>query len=102
MPTPPPTPAPEPRLPDPDELRSRLAEACERARVPGAVLGVSVDGERTVVAHGVRNVATGEAMTVDTVNQVASVSKVFTATTLLLLCVEHGIGLDTPAADVRY
>ncbi len=87
-------------LPDHAELQALLDDACRRHAVPGAVLGVHGGDGSAVVAHGIRNVNTGEAMTVDTVSAIASVSKVFTATTLLGLLDEHGLDLDTPIADL--
>lgn len=78
------------------DLQTLLDDACRRHRVPGAVLGVRQHGDSTVVAHGVANVSTGEPMTPQTVSQVASVSKLFTASAVHRLLGEHGIGLDTP------
>ncbi|MEZ5220604.1 MAG: serine hydrolase domain-containing protein [Ilumatobacteraceae bacterium] len=87
-------------LPDHDELQSLLDDACRRHRVPGAVIGIAAGGERVVVAHGVRNVNTGDPMTTDTVAQVASVTKIATATVVLQVLAEHGVDLETPVADV--
>ena len=39
-----------------DELGEVLASACEQAGVPGAAVGVLVDGEALTAAHGVTNV----------------------------------------------
>lgn len=83
-----------------EDLQSLLDDACRRHRVPGAVVGVDVGGEHVVVAHGVRHAGTGDPMTTDTVGQVASVSKILTATVLLLLLDEHDISVETPVADV--
>jgi CubicO group peptidase (beta-lactamase class C family) len=83
-------------LPDERDLQTLLSDACRRHRVPGAVFGLHAGSERVVVAHGVRNVRTGDPMTVDTVANIASVTKVFTATTLHGLLDEQGIELDTP------
>lgn len=87
-------------LPDHDELHSLLDDACRRHRVPGASIGFAVGSERVTVAHGVRNVNTGDPMTTDTVSQVASVSKVATATVVLQVLAEHGVGVDSPVAEV--
>jgi CubicO group peptidase (beta-lactamase class C family) len=86
---------------DGPELQALLDDACRRHRVPGAVFGVELlGGDRVVVAHGVRHASTGDPMTVDTVAQIASVSKVFTATVLLGVLTHEGIGLDTPVAEL--
>jgi CubicO group peptidase (beta-lactamase class C family) len=78
------------------ELQALLDDACRRHRVPGAVIGVH-RGDTTVIAvHGVANITTGEPMTAQTVSQVASVSKLFTAYALHGLLAERGIGVDSP------
>jgi CubicO group peptidase (beta-lactamase class C family) len=56
----------------------------------GVVLGVSVHGERTIVASGQATVGTAEPMTVDTVFDLASVSKVVGTTTALMALVSTG------------
>jgi CubicO group peptidase (beta-lactamase class C family) len=77
------------------ELQARLDDACRRHRVPGAVIGVH-HGDTTIIAvHGVANITTGEPMTVQTISQVASVSKLFTAHALHGLLTEHGIDIDS-------
>ena len=82
-------------MPDQADLQVLLRDACERHRVPGAVVGMMTDDGVVVAAHGVANVNTGEPMTADTLSQVASVTKVFTATAVMLLLEERGIPLDT-------
>jgi CubicO group peptidase (beta-lactamase class C family) len=83
-------------LPEQSELQARFGDACRRHRVPGAVIGVQHGDHVVTAVHGVGNVATGEPMTLDTVAQVASVSKLFTAAALHGLLAEHGIDVDTP------
>jgi CubicO group peptidase (beta-lactamase class C family) len=83
-------------LPDQADLQARVDDACRRHRVPGAVIGVQHGDHVVTAVHGVGNVATGEPMTLHTVAQVASVSKLFTAATLHSLLAEQGIDVDTP------
>lgn len=77
------------------ELQALLDDACRRHRVPGAVIGVQQRDTTSLAVHGVANITTGEPMTVQTVSQVASVSKLFTALALHGLLTEHGIALDS-------
>jgi len=67
---------------------------------PGCSAAVGNDG--TVVWAGVRgiaNLATGTPITTDTVFDIASVSKQFTATAILLLVQEGRLGLDDRLSD---
>jgi CubicO group peptidase (beta-lactamase class C family) len=64
------------------------------------VLGIWAGGRETVVAHGVLNTATGVDTTPDSVFQIGSVSKVWTATMIMQLAEEGRLALDTPAARV--
>jgi CubicO group peptidase (beta-lactamase class C family) len=62
------------------------------------VLGIWAGGEETVVAHGVLNTATGVDVTPDSLFQIGSVSKVWTATMIMQLAQEGRLSLDTPVA----
>jgi CubicO group peptidase (beta-lactamase class C family) len=79
----------------PLELQALLDDACRRHRVPGAVIGVQQNDTTSMAVHGVANITTGEPMTVQTISQVASVSKLFTAHALHALLAEHGIDIDS-------
>ena len=63
---------------------------------PGASLGVVVDGETTCVAAGVVNLDTGVEATTDTVFQIGSITKTWTATLVMQLVDEGKIDLDVP------
>jgi CubicO group peptidase (beta-lactamase class C family) len=80
--------------------RWRLAALAERHRVPGAVLGVLRDGQIEVVASGVLNVETGVRATRDSLFQIGSITKVYTATLALQLTDEGLLDLDVPIAAV--
>jgi CubicO group peptidase (beta-lactamase class C family) len=64
---------------------ARLHELVDRFDVPGAVLGVSYRGDRVLVAAGVAGLRDRARVSVDTVFQLGSISKVYTATLLLAL-----------------
>jgi dipeptidyl aminopeptidase/acylaminoacyl peptidase/CubicO group peptidase (beta-lactamase class C family) len=83
----------------------RLDVLAARHRVPGASLGilrVRPGGEDELVqaASGVLNVDSGVATTVDSVFQIGSISKVWTATLVMQLVDEGLLELDAPVVDV--
>ncbi|WP_307804676.1 serine hydrolase domain-containing protein [Streptomyces sp. VRA16 Mangrove soil] len=78
----------------------RLTELAERHRVPGAVLGIARGAHSDVVACGVLNNATGVTTTSDSLFQIGSITKVWTATLAMQLVDEGALDLDTPVADV--
>ncbi|WP_327000876.1 serine hydrolase [Dactylosporangium sp. NBC_01737] len=83
----------------------RLTALAERHKVPGATLGIlrlrpGGDDELVEAAHGVLNTDTGVATTTDSVFQIGSISKVWTATVVLQLVDEGLLDLDAPVIDV--
>ena len=82
-------------FPDIDRMFAEFAKA---ARVPGAAWGIVIDGE---LAHsgsaGVRDVATGAPVDADTVFRIASMTKSFTAMSILKLRDDGKLSLDDPA-----
>jgi CubicO group peptidase (beta-lactamase class C family) len=78
----------------------RLTELLETfladSSCPGATLGVVVDGEITAVGAGVLNLNTGIEVTPDSVFQIGSVSKLWTATLIMQLVDEGKVELDAP------
>jgi CubicO group peptidase (beta-lactamase class C family) len=113
-------PAPIGQFSDPDR-RAKLASAfadidrmfagfAKSAHVPGAAWGIVIDGE---LAHsgaaGVREVAANAPVDADTVFRIASMTKSFTAMSILKLRDEGRLALDDPAEryvpelkDLRY
>jgi CubicO group peptidase (beta-lactamase class C family) len=99
---------PPPQFTDPERAR-KLAAAfpeieklfnawVERRRMPGAVLGIVIDGELVwVKAAGVQDTATKAPVTPDTVFRIASMTKSFTALAILKLRDEGKLSLDDPA-----
>ena len=74
---------------------ARLAELSEQARVPGAVLGIWADGQEVLAACGVLNRATRVRVTTDSVFQVGSITKLWTATMIMQLIDQERLSLDT-------
>lgn len=96
------------RRPTPDRVdafseshwRVRLAELAARHGVPGAVLGIGHGDGIIEVACGVLNTATGVAATTDSLFQIGSITKVWTATLIMQLVDEGTLDLDAPVAHV--
>lgn len=89
--------------------QQRLAALIHKYQVPGAVFGIlrsdtapSGNGteERVVVAAGVTNVNTGQQVTPDTLFQIGSITKTWTATLVLQLVAEGKLDLDAPIRNV--
>ena len=100
---------PEPRFVDPARARNlatafpeieRLFTAwVDRQRMPGAAMGIVIDGELAwVKTAGVIDVATRTPVTADTVFRIASMTKSFTAMAILKLRDESKLSLDDPVA----
>lgn len=79
---------------------ARLSELAAQEGVPGATLGVWADGRETLAAHGVLNVATGVATTPDSLFQIGSITKVWTATMIMQLADEGRLSLDATVSQV--
>lgn len=92
-----------PRL-DAEHWRRRLGVLAERHGVPGAQLGIlrlgEPDDELVQATHGVLNVGTGARVTPDSVFQIGSITKVWTATVVMQLVEEGKLDLDAPVVDV--
>jgi dipeptidyl aminopeptidase/acylaminoacyl peptidase/CubicO group peptidase (beta-lactamase class C family) len=79
----------------------RLAELAAAYRVPGAALGIlRLDEEPVVASYGVLSKATGVAVTDDSLFQIGSITKVWTATVVMQLVDEGKLDLDAPIVDV--
>jgi CubicO group peptidase (beta-lactamase class C family) len=79
---------------------ARLKELAARARVPGAALGIWADGQQILAASGELNRATGVPVTADSLFQVGSITKIWTATMIMQLVDEGQLALDTAVAEV--
>ncbi len=90
-----------PRI-DAAHWQRRLAVLAERHRVPGAALGILrvSTGEVVEATYGVLNKDTGVEVTSDSVFQIGSISKVWTATVVMQLVDEGLLDLDAPISEV--
>ncbi|MGC0417631.1 serine hydrolase [Embleya sp. AB8] len=79
---------------------ARLAELIAEYDVPGASLAFLHDGEVYTFAAGVLNRDTRTPVTADSLFQIGSVTKVWTATQLMLLVEQGRLTLDTPVVDL--
>ena len=79
---------------------ARLNELAAEANVPGAALGIWSDGQEILAAHGVLNAATEVPVTTDSVFQVGSITKLWTATMIMQLVDEGLLSLDTTVSGV--
>ncbi|HKE75030.1 MAG TPA: serine hydrolase domain-containing protein [Acidimicrobiales bacterium] len=77
-------------------LDGLLAELAGEHRVPGAACGVLLGGEQHVATTGVANVATGVPVTPDTLFQLGSLTKVYTASLVLQAQAAGVVSLDEP------
>lgn len=81
--------------------QQRLAELASVHDVPGATLGILRLGDERVLAHhGVLSTATGVDVTDDTLFQIGSITKVWTATMVMQLVDEGRLDLDAPLVEV--
>ena len=70
-----------------------------RQGIPGVAFGVVIDGDLVLAKGlGVRNVASDDPVTPDTVFRIASMTKSFTALAILKLRDEGKLSLEDPAA----
>lgn len=84
---------------DERELGSRLRSLIRKYQVPGAALGILRDGKVTEVAAGVVNLNTGVKTTPDTVFQIGSMTKFWTATVVMQLTEQGLTDLDSPIRE---
>jgi CubicO group peptidase (beta-lactamase class C family) len=81
-----------------EDLRAALHESVMQHGVPGAAAGVLVAGEMHTACAGVTSVDHPLPVTPGTLFQVASITKTFTATAVMLLVEEGRVGLEDPVA----
>ncbi|MHB8341795.1 MAG: serine hydrolase domain-containing protein [Mycobacteriales bacterium] len=81
-------------------LTGRLTELAQKYDAPGASVAVLAGGEVTEAATGVLNLDTGVAATPDSLFQIGSITKVWTATAIMRLVEQGKLTLDTPVASV--
>ncbi|MEU6476711.1 serine hydrolase domain-containing protein [Streptomyces sp. NPDC047017] len=85
---------------DREHWASRLAALAAESRVPGASLAFWHGGRTHAYVTGVLNSTTGAPVRTDSLFQIGSVTKVWTATQIMLLAEQGRVTLDTPVTDV--
>lgn len=75
-------------------IESELPALMARRRVPAAAVGVLQDGQVIDHAYGILNLATGVEATTDSLFQVGSITKLWTADLVMQLVDEGRVGLD--------
>ena len=83
-----------------DELQAVLDKSLEANALPGANVAVLDDGDVTTAAAGVINLRTGVETTTDTLFQIGSVTKMYTATMVMQLVDAGSVELDGPVVSV--
>jgi len=81
---------------DTNKLESALIEAIKAYEVPGAAVGLLKGDEVIEAAAGVLNLDTGVEVTTDSVFQIGSQGKTWTAAALMTLVDEGLVDLDAP------
>lgn len=84
---------------DSQGLEEHLRQSIERHGVPGAAIGVFHDGQVIDAAAGVVNLNTGVETTTDTVFQIGSQGKTWTAVVAMGLVDEGVLDLDAPVRN---
>ena len=77
-----------------------LAELARQSRVPGAVLGIWACGQEVLAAAGLLNRVTRVRVSTDSLFQVGSITKLWTATMIMQLIDQDLLSLDTTVAQV--
>ena len=77
-------------------LAERVRAGMARWHIPGAAVGVLADGVRQETGFGVVSLETSYPTRPDTLFQIGSITKLFTATLAMLLVEEGKLALDTP------
>ncbi|MCC6315733.1 MAG: beta-lactamase family protein [Thermomicrobiales bacterium] len=91
-------------LPDDASPRFRavadaLIQAMAKHGVPGAALGIRMDGQEEHAVFGVANLDTHEPVTSDTLFQAGSITKTFTGSVIMRLIAEGKLDLYAPVRD---
>lgn len=79
-----------------ESLAAAVQGECSRWNVPGIAAGILHEGGIQTVSAGFANLATRTPMTDDTISQIGSISKVFTATLAMMLVEDGLLDLDEP------
>ncbi|MET8160200.1 serine hydrolase domain-containing protein [Sphaerisporangium sp. NPDC005289] len=80
----------------PDDLREFVEATATRLGIPGVAVGVWAGGQEAYAYHGVTSVDNPLPVDQDTLYEVGSVSKTFTATALMRLAADGRVALEAP------
>jgi CubicO group peptidase (beta-lactamase class C family) len=80
--------------------QARLDQLCAAHHIPGASLAVLVDGQVHELASGLLHRGTGVETTTDSVFQLGSIAKVYTATLVMQLADAGELDIDAPVISV--
>lgn len=78
------------------DVADALVAAMREARIPGAALGILADGREEHATFGQASLASLRPVTPETLFQIASVTKTYTATAIWRLVEENALALDAP------
>ncbi len=84
--------------PHQQEIAELVDAEMERWEVPGLALGVLHDGRSEAWGFGVTSIETRQPVTADTLFQIGSISKLFTATLAMQLVEAEKLDLDAPVS----
>jgi CubicO group peptidase (beta-lactamase class C family) len=84
----------------PPTLERLTSEQMQEWSVPGVAVGILRDGQFDTWGFGVTSIETEQAVTGDTLFQIGSITKVFTATVIMQLVDEGRLDLDVPVRSV--
>jgi CubicO group peptidase (beta-lactamase class C family) len=82
-----------------DALWEFVADTAAAVRMPGAAVGVWLDGQEAYACHGVTSLENPAPVTRDTLFLLGSVTKTYTATALMRLVADGQVDLKAPARD---
>src|ERR1700729_3906321 len=80
-------------------LRAFVADAAEELRMPGAAVGVRVNGQEAFACHGVTSLENPIAVDPDTVFLLGSITQTYTATALMCLVADGQVQLQAHVRD---
>src|SRR5947209_15143377 len=78
------------------DVTAAVQEAMEETQTPGVAIGLVQDGEEQVAGFGVTSVENPLDVTPDTLFQIGSITKTFTATAAMRLVERGELDLDAP------
>jgi len=94
------TPAAPPATPTDDEIREILRDRIDNAkRGVGIVVGIVDESGRRVISYGVMDTTSGRKVDGDTLFEIGSITKTFTATLLADIVVRGEVKLDDPVSN---